>query len=57
MPVLEELIDKGVSGRISTLLPIISPMLWNSIATGKRADKHDILDLSNRRPTEKECDR
>ena len=43
MPVLEELIDKGVSGRISTLLPIISPMLWNSIATGKRADKHDIL--------------
>ena len=43
MPFLQGLIDKGASGRISTLLPIISPMLWNSIATGKRADKHGIL--------------
>lgn len=43
MPALQGLIDRGVSGRISTLQPIISPILWNSIATGKRADKHGIL--------------
>ena len=43
MPALQGLIDRGVSGRIATLQPIISPILWNSIATGKRADKHGIL--------------
>jgi predicted AlkP superfamily phosphohydrolase/phosphomutase/Flp pilus assembly protein TadD len=43
MPVLQKLIECGISGKIATLQPIISPILWNSIATGKRADKHDIL--------------
>ncbi len=43
MPVLQKLVESGVSGPITTLQPIISPILWNSIATGKWADKHDIL--------------
>ncbi len=43
MPVLQKLVEAGVSGPITTLQPVISPILWNSIATGKRADKHDIL--------------
>ena len=43
MPVLSRLVEHGVSGKISTLQPILSPILWNSIATGKRADKHGIL--------------
>ena len=43
MPVLEKFIELGASGQITTLQPILSPMLWTSIATGKRADKHDIL--------------
>ena len=43
MPVLEKFIELGTSGPITTLQPILSPMLWTSIATGKRADKHDIL--------------
>ena len=43
MPNLRGLIDRGVSGRIATLQPIVSPILWTSIATGKRADKHGIL--------------
>ena len=43
MPVLNHLIENGVSGNLATLFPIISPILWNSIATGKRADKHGIL--------------
>ncbi len=43
MPALKALVDSGVSGSLATLRPIISPLLWTSIATGKRADKHDIL--------------
>lgn len=43
MPNLRRFLDEGVRASIATLNPIISPILWNSIATGKRADKHDIL--------------
>ena len=43
MPVLRRLVEYGTSGKIATLQPILSPMLWNSIATGKLADKHNIL--------------
>src|SRR3954470_14955637 len=43
MPALEQLINRGVMGNLATLRPILSPMLWNSIATGKRPDKHGIL--------------
>ena len=43
MPVLQEFIDNGVMGKLATLRPVISPILWNSIATGKLADKHGIL--------------
>ena len=43
MPALAGLIDRGVMGDLQTLHPVLSPMLWNSIATGKRADEHGIL--------------
>ena len=43
MPNLQRLILKGASGTLQTLQPILSPMLWTSIATGKTADKHGIL--------------
>lgn len=43
MPALSRLVERGVMGNISTLRPALSPMLWTSIATGKRADKHGIL--------------
>jgi len=42
MPALKRLIDNGVSGNLATIRPILSPMLWTSIATGKRPDKHGI---------------
>src|SRR5689334_14665453 len=42
MPTLDGLINRGVMGNLATLQPILSPMLWNSIATGKFADKHGI---------------
>lgn len=43
MPALARLIENGVSGNLATIRPILSPMLWNSMTTGKRADKHGIL--------------
>lgn len=42
MPALKGLIERGVYGKIQTLDPPLSPMLWTSIATGFRADKHGI---------------
>lgn len=42
MPTLKKMVENGVRGNISTLEPVLSPMLWSSIATGKYADKHGI---------------
>ena len=42
MPNLQKLVDKGVVGNLATLKPTYSPMLWTSIATGKRSFKHGI---------------
>lgn len=42
MPTLDEFINHGIMGNIATLRPILSPMLWNSIATGMRPEKHGI---------------
>lgn len=42
MPNLQKFADSGVVGNLSTLYPVLSPMLWTSIATGKRANKHGI---------------
>ena len=36
LPGLERLVNTGVSGNLTTLEPQLSPMLWTSIATGKR---------------------
>ena len=42
MPTLAKFISEGVHGAIKTLDPPLSPMLWTSMATGYRADKHGI---------------
>lgn len=43
MPTLKGLIENGVHGNIATMDPPFSPMLWTSIATGKRPKEHGIL--------------
>ena len=42
MPNLTKLVEGGVKGKLATLNPALSPMLWTSIATGKRPFKHGI---------------
>jgi predicted AlkP superfamily phosphohydrolase/phosphomutase/tetratricopeptide (TPR) repeat protein len=50
LPALNSLIGKGVMGNIRTLDPPFSPMLWTSIATGKHADQHGILNFVEPQP-------
>ncbi len=50
MPNLEKLINGGVMGNLATLDPPLSPMLWTSIATGKRPYKHGILGFTEPNP-------
>ena len=50
MPNVRRLVENGASGQIATLHPPLSPMLWTSIATGKRPFKHGILGFSEPTP-------
>ena len=50
MPNLTKLVSGGVMGNLSTLFPVLSPMLCTSIATGKRAHKHGIHGFSEPDP-------
>ena len=42
MPHMRQFLERGSRGNLATLKPILSPMLWNSIGTGKRPYKHGI---------------
>ncbi len=42
LPALQALINSGMRGNLATLSPALSPMLWTSIATSKRAYDHGI---------------
>ena len=50
MPNVQRLVSQGASGPIATLHPPLSPMLWTSIATGKRPFKHGIHGFSEPSP-------
>lgn len=50
MPALERFLARGSHGNIATLHPVLSPMLWTSIATGKRPFKHGILGFTEPTP-------
>jgi predicted AlkP superfamily phosphohydrolase/phosphomutase/tetratricopeptide (TPR) repeat protein len=54
MPSLESVINRGVIGDIATLDPVLSPILWTSIATGKTGDKHGILNFVEPMPDKME---
>ncbi len=42
LPNIERLINEGITGNLATLDPPYSPMLWTSIATGKRPYQHGV---------------
>lgn len=43
MPTLAGMLDRGAWGNLATMRPILSPLLWNTVATGKRAAQHGVL--------------
>jgi predicted AlkP superfamily phosphohydrolase/phosphomutase/tetratricopeptide (TPR) repeat protein len=50
MPNVQRLVENGAMGQMATLHPPLSPMLWTSIATGKRPFKHGIHGFSEPTP-------
>ena len=50
LPNLAKLVEGGVKGNLTTLDPPLSPMLWTSIATGKRPYQHGIHGFTEPRP-------
>ena len=50
MPHLDKFVNEGVMGNIATLYPELSPMLWTSIATGKRPFNHGIYGFTEPAP-------
>ena len=47
MPVMAELMSKGARVNFESLPTLKSPLIWNSIATGKLPEKHGILDFGS----------
>ena len=45
LPNLGALAERGVSAALQTVEPVTSPVVWTSIATGRRPDAHGITDF------------
>jgi predicted AlkP superfamily phosphohydrolase/phosphomutase/tetratricopeptide (TPR) repeat protein len=45
LPTLKRLRDRGAWGNVRALTPILSPLLWTSVATGVTPDRHGVLDF------------
>ncbi|MFN9753307.1 MAG: alkaline phosphatase family protein, partial [Planctomycetota bacterium] len=50
MPALQSLIEHGVMGNMASMRPMISPMLWTTMATGKSPYHHGIHGFSEPDP-------
>lgn len=44
LPNIKQLMDKGCWGNLESFQPLISEVIWTSIATGKSPQKHGITD-------------
>ncbi len=42
MPVLADLVSRGIMGNLASMEPMISPMLWATMATGRSPKDHGI---------------
>jgi tetratricopeptide (TPR) repeat protein len=45
MPNLEALMKAGTWGQMETIVPILSPLIWTTVATGVEPEVHGILDF------------
>jgi predicted AlkP superfamily phosphohydrolase/phosphomutase len=49
LPNLSKIAGAGVVGPLRSVQPLLSPRIWNSIATGKTAGKHGIVNFARER--------
>jgi predicted AlkP superfamily phosphohydrolase/phosphomutase/tetratricopeptide (TPR) repeat protein len=54
MPNMRKVVENGVIANLATLDPAYSPMLWSSIATGKRPYKHGVYGFTEPTPDGKD---
>jgi predicted AlkP superfamily phosphohydrolase/phosphomutase len=45
LPNLAALIERGVAAELETVEPVISPVVWTSMATGQRPEVHGVHDF------------
>lgn len=50
MPALSRVIEGGTMGNLGSIEPILSPIIWTSIATGKLPHKHGVLGFAEPDP-------
>ncbi|HZO10161.1 MAG TPA: alkaline phosphatase family protein, partial [Myxococcota bacterium] len=47
LPHLRALMERGSFGRLATMTPTLSPILWTTIATGRKPEEHGILGFTD----------
>lgn len=52
LPHLKSLVDGGISGNLSSVVPFLSPPAWTSAITGVNPGKHGIYDFLRRLPNQ-----
>lgn len=45
LPVLASLVERGTRARLDTIQPILSPVIWTTVATGRHPSEHGIIDF------------
>ncbi|KAB2962006.1 MAG: hypothetical protein F9K18_10410, partial [Thermoanaerobaculia bacterium] len=51
LPNLARAIDHGARGTLRSFVPLLSPLLWTTIATGHAPEDHGVLDFFERAPS------
>ncbi|MFP6638777.1 MAG: alkaline phosphatase family protein, partial [Myxococcota bacterium] len=57
LPNLAGLAEQGVSGPLRSVLPLFSPRIWNTIATGRRPGDHGIVSFVKPDPQKQQKNR
>jgi len=45
MPNMRHLVERGARANLRTISPILSPVIWTSVATGMKPSRHGIVDF------------
>lgn len=47
LPAFKQLLETGALGELQSYHPLLSPLIWTTIATGRPPDEHGILDFTS----------